>query len=68
MSLAVTQVFSLGDPRAALTDAARAVLVGVVPSAAAQRVPLARVGPHRVDAVESWLAGLRERCALIDIW
>lgn len=48
-------------------DTARALLIGVVASAAAQHVPLARVRPHRVDAVESWLTGLREGCAFIDI-
>lgn len=52
----------------ALTDASGPLLVGVVASAARQRVPLAGVRPDGVDAVESWFTRLRERCAFINIW
>lgn len=51
-----------------LTDASRSLLVGVVASAACQRVPLAGVRSNGVDAVESWFTWLRERCAFINIW
>lgn len=51
-----------------LTNTSCSVLIGVVASAAGQHVPLAGVGPHSVDAVESWLAWLRERCAFVNIW
>lgn len=52
---------------AGLTHTLGPVLAGVVAAPTDHRIPLARVGAHRVDAAEAGPTRLGERCALIDV-
>lgn len=52
---------------AGLTHTLGPVLAGVVAAPTDHRVPLARVGAHRVDAAEAGPTRLGQRCALVDV-
>ena len=56
-----------GRGEVGLTHTLGPVLAGVVASPTEQRVPLARVGAHGVDAAKAWPTGLGQRRTFVDV-
>lgn len=60
--------WKVGREVVGLTHTLGPVLVGVVAAPTGQRVPLARVGAHGVDAGKACPTRLGQRRALVDVW